>query len=277
MHVYVHITRSKPEFPRVLKIGDKTVFISRVYTEAPAINEEPGWNDWTTETQSYYKFKYTPRYGQRVVFIIPKTVQLSLEEFSKAVEKTKWFGALKKWATIGYRYFKTNDITDLVVQLRNTVFKLLTKYEIWCVGDQVINFIDSIPDMIRRLEGKISVSPSGNLGFNFEHEFKCGAHACTLPFTIGVNISMTFKEFTEIDTSGLWYTIPIRDYLRLILELMKNPRFIDFSKTPNRAVSLRHLETVIKELSKRRQLREDYGEKIVLWLRYHRHFRTTLD
>ena len=278
MHVYIQITRSKPEIPRVIRISDnKVAFISRIYTEAPASDEEPGWSDWTTDVQPYYKFKYTPRYGQRVVFIVPKTVQLSLEEFSKAVEKTRWFKALKKWATVGWVDLELDGITSskLVSTLIETVYRLLTKRELFCCGQQVVEFITKIPERIRRLNCEIEAHE--NISFIVKETFESGEYCTVLPFTIEISITMNYDEFVEYDGSGLWYTVPVRDYLRLILEISKKPRFIDFSKIPDRTITIRHLRVVIKELLKRELLREDYSEKIALWLRYQRHFRTTLD
>jgi len=278
MHVYVQITRSKPEYPRVIKISDnKVAFISRIYTEAPASDEEPGWSDWTTDVQPYYKFKYTPPRGQRIVFIIPKTVELTIDEFSKAIEKTRWFGALKKWATVGWVDLEIGNVSSdkLVTTLMEAIYRLLTKREIFCCGNIVTEWITKIPGRIRRLECEIEAHE--NLTFTFRESFERGEYCTILPFTIEVSVTMSYNEFAEFDGSGLWYTVNIRDYLRLILEIMKKPRWINFNNIPNNTISIRHLGKVIVNLWNRDQLREDHSEKIVLWLKYHRHFRTTLD
>ena len=102
MMVELFVDRAKPRLPYV--IPNTNIIVSAVYIEPATRGEEPGWSDWTSENSLFYKFKYTipmpkVREPTRIVFLIPKTKKITLEEFSSRIEKTRFLHATVKWAT----------------------------------------------------------------------------------------------------------------------------------------------------------------------------------
>ncbi len=287
VEVFGTIIRDRPFTPYFLRVNGKTktAIITRVYTEAPSMDEEPGWSDWTDE-RPFYKFKYTLPRGPRVVFIVPKLAEISLNEFAKAMRSTKYFHAVKKWAEtewMKYYNFKFGVIEYILgdVRIPTDFMYKLTKhlYPEEAAVLFSLNFKAEIKEAVKDLiklrnvkivkewddeKKKYKLYVTKELTMRFEH-----AHV--LPFTIHLTLRVPLWEVLRRTF------MPLRDVLRLVVEIIENPRPINFSKIPEYETvdAVKVIENVLTYAEGR--LRSDHMEKIELFFKYHKHFHTPLD
>ena len=288
VEVFGTIVRDRPFTPYFLKVNEKTVIVTRVYTEAPTENEEPGWSDWSDE-RPFYKFKYTLPRGPRVVFIVPKTVDVSLEEFAKAMRSTKYFHAVKKWAMTPVNYMEyLGKIDTLFSEIPG---EILLKIARWLYPEEIsilmsfmqakshLNLFEAVKEAIndlKRFNENVKIEKEWD-----EKKKKYRLYAVrelslrydvakVLPFTIKLALRVPLWEVVN-------YIRPLRDIVRLVVEIVKDPKHVNIRRIPEWKTedAVRILENMLTHAERR--LRSDHMEKIELFFKYHKHFHTPLD
>jgi len=263
-----------PKPPKVLKLNgnNRAVVITRVYTEPAATGESIGWSDWTSQDAPYYKFKYTIG-TVRVVFIVPKIVEVTLDEFSRAIERTRFFRALRKYFKYHLMEVEVPSYDGAVAmsppERMKLLMKMFTKEEITAYKEEIEKFLLSPINL-----EKCTIISIDYVVCNDEASFD---KYTMLPFMLVKQLTMTLEEWLN----RMRVNVTLRDYVRLINELKNREarRDVDYSaipadiSNPFRMVTISGWFTkVLKELNNKGMLRPEWAERLKLFILYHRHF-----
>ena len=269
--IELFVDRAKPTLPYV--VPDADIIVAGVRIEPASFGEEPGWSDWTKKNSLFYKFKYTvpkARDPVRVVFLVPKTREISIYEFAEKIEKTAFFHAVIKWARfpeyhkiesefedpgeIVYRLVRTLEPEEITILERELAKKGINLYIFFL--EMLINSRNPLKTTIEKiynpLEGRYK------LALIYEEKLEFNDYYHVLPFTITITIRRELDHML----------VPLNYALQAICSVLKPEIKCKNSTNIERYVDLVEIFNNLINYAEDK-LRDDYMKRIDAIIKYY--------